>query len=112
MDDIRNFDRNVVQLSPIAFKNMEQIRTFLFKNMYHNKFILDKLNKASLMIDKLFSLYNKDINLLPEQWRYLRGVPLSNLSKIDKSRVIVDYIAGMTDIFLKKEYFKFYKEED
>jgi dGTP triphosphohydrolase len=26
--------------------------------------------------------------------------------------VIVDYIAGMTDIFLKKEYFKFYKEED
>ena len=64
------------------------------------------------MIDKLFSLYNKDINLLPEQWRYLRGVPLSNLSKIDKSRVIVDYIAGMTDIFLKKEYFKFYKEED
>ena len=112
VDDIRNFDRNVVQLSPIAFKNMEQIRTFLFKNMYHNKSILDKLNKASLMIDKLFSLYNKDINLLPEQWRYLRGVPLSNLSKIDKSRVIVDYIAGMTDIFLKKEYLKFYKEED
>ena len=111
VDDIRNFDRNVVQLSPIAFKNMEQIRTFLFKNMYHNKSILDKLNKASLMIDKLFSLYNKDINLLPEQWRYLRGVPLSNLSKIDKSRVIVDYIAGMTDIFLKKEYLKFYKEE-
>ena len=27
-------------------------------------------------------------------------------------RVIVDYIAGMTDIFLKKEYLKFYKEED
>ena len=73
---------------------------------------LDKLKKASLMIDKLFYLYNKDINLLPEQWRNLRGVPLSNLSKIDKSRVIVDYIAGMTDIFLKKEYLKFYKEED
>ena len=112
MDDIRNFDRNVVQLSPIAFKNMEQIRTFLFKNMYHNKSILDNLNKASLMIDKLFSLYNKDINLLPKQWRILRGVPLSSLSKIDKARVIVDYIAGMTDIFLKKEYLKFYKEED
>ena len=112
MDDIRNFGRNVVQLSPIAFKNMEQIRTFLFKNMYHNKSILDNLNKASLMIDKLFSLYNKDINLLPKQWRILRGVPLSSLSKIDKARVIVDYIAGMTDIFLKKEYLKFYKEED
>ena len=80
--------------------------------MYHNKFILDNLNKSSLMIDKLFSLYNKDINLLPKQWRNLRGVPLSSLSKIDKARVIVDYIAGMTDIFLKKEYLKFYKEED
>ena len=64
-----------------------------------NKSILDKLNKASLMIEKLFSLYNKDINLLPKQWRYLRGIPLSSLAKIDKSRVIVDYIAGMTDRF-------------
>jgi dGTPase len=90
---------------------MEEIRKFLFKNMYHNKTILDKLTEASLMIERLFSLYNKDINLLPKQWRYLRGVSLSKFSKVDKARVIVDYISGMTDIFLKKEYLKFYKEE-
>ena len=41
---------------------MEEIRKFLFKNMYHNKSILDKLTKASLMIERLFCLYNKDIN--------------------------------------------------
>ena len=63
------------------------------------------------MIERLFFLYNKDINLLPKQWRYLRGVSLSKLSEVDKSRVIVDYISGMTDMFLKKEYLNFYKEE-
>ena len=111
VNDVRNFDSNVIQLSNIASKNMEEIRRFLFKNMYHNKSILDKLSRASLMIEKLFFLYSKDINLLPKQWRYLRGVSLSSLSKNDKSRVIVDYISGMSDIFLKKEYLKFYKEE-
>ena len=111
VDDVRNFNSNVIKLSPIASRNMEEIRKFLFKNMYHNKTILDKLTEASLMIERLFSLYNKDINLLPKQWRYLRGVSLSKLSKVDKARVIVDYISGMTDIFLKKEYLKFYKEE-
>ena len=111
VDEVRFFNGHVIKLSPIASKNMEEIRKFLFKNMYHNKFILDKLTKASLMIERLYSLYNKDINLLPEQWRCLRGVSLSKISKIDKSKVIVDYISGMTDIFLKKEYLKFYKEE-
>ena len=112
VDEVRNFNSYVIKLSPIASKNMEEIRKFLFKNMYHNKSILDKLVKASLMIERLFSLYNKDINLLPKQWRCLRGISLSRHSKIDKARVIVDYISGMTDIFLKKEYLKFYKEEN
>jgi dGTPase len=111
VDEVRNFHSNVIKLSPIASKNMEEIRKFLFKNMYHNKAILDKLAKASLMIERLFYLYKKDINLLPKQWRCLRDVSLSELTEIDKSRVIVDYISGMTDIFLKKEYLKFYNEE-
>ena len=111
VDEVRNFDSNVIQLSNLAFKDMEEIRNFLFKNMYHNKSILDKLSKASLMIEKLFILYNDDINLLPKQWRHLNGISLSKHSIIIKSRVIVDYISGMTDIYLKKEYLKFYKEE-
>ena len=90
---------------------MEEIRKFLFKNMYHKKFIIDKLTRASLMIERLFFLYNKDISLLPKQWRYFKGVSLLKLSEIDKSRVIVDYISGMTDSFLRNEYLKFYKEE-
>ncbi|MDC1023004.1 deoxyguanosinetriphosphate triphosphohydrolase [Alphaproteobacteria bacterium] len=111
VDEIRNFGSDVIKLSPIGCENMEEIRKFLFKNMYHNKSILDKLTKASLMIEKLFYLYSTDINLLPKQWRCLRGVSLSKLSKVHKARVIVDYISGMTDVFLKREYLKFYKEE-
>ena len=111
VDDVRDFTSYVIKLSPIAKKNMEEIRKFLFKNMYHKKSIIDKLTRASIMIERLFFLYNKDISLLPKQWRYFKGVSLLKLSEIDKSRVIVDYISGMTDSFLRNEYLNVYKEE-
>jgi dGTP triphosphohydrolase len=42
--------------------------------------------------------------LLPEQWKNLKG----RLSESKQSRVITDYIAGMTDGYLKREYQKYF----
>ncbi len=111
VEEVRNFNKKIITLSPKAFQNMEEIRNFLFKNMYHNKSILDKLSNASIMIERLFFLYNKNVDFLPQQWRYVEGVKLSNIPNIKKNRIIVDYIAGMTDMYLKKEYLKFFKKE-
>ena len=61
------------------------------------------------MIEKLFLLFIEDINKLPQQWKYFNGQILSKLSQREKLRVITDYIAGMTDNYLKREYDKFYK---
>ena len=61
------------------------------------------------MIEKLFLLFIEDINKLPQQWKYCKGQILSKLSQTEKLRVISDYIAGMTDNYLKREYDKFYK---
>ena len=60
------------------------------------------------MIEKLFLLFIDDTNKLPEQWQYFNGQILSKLSQKEKLRVITDYIAGMTDNYLKREYDKFY----
>ena len=87
---------------------MEEIRNFLFKNMYNNNFLINKLHNNSLMIEKLFFLFDKDPNLLPEQWKRFKG----NISASKQSRVITDYIAGMTDGYLKREYQKYFDKEN
>ena len=87
---------------------MEEIRNFLFQNMYNNDILINNLQNNCLMIEKLFFLFHKDINLLPEQWKNLNG----KLTPFAQARVVADYIAGMTDGYLKREYKKYFDEED
>ena len=109
VNEIRNFGKKTVKLSVDASYSMEEIRNFLFKKMYSNETVVNKLNQNVLMIEKLFLLFIEDINKLPQQWKYFNGQILSKLSQTKKLRVITDYIAGMTDNYLKREYDKFYK---
>ena len=109
VNEIRNFGKKTVKLSVDASYSMEEIRNFLFKKMYSNETVVNKLNQNVIMIEKLFLLFIEDINKLPQQWKYFNGQILSKLSQTEKLRVITDYIAGMTDNYLKREYDKFYK---
>ena len=109
VNEIRNFGKKTVKLSVDASYSMEEIRNFLFKKMYNNETVVNKLNQNVLMIEKLFLLFIEDINKLPQQWKYFNGQILSKLSQTEKLRVITDYIAGMTDNYLKREYDNFYK---
>lgn len=111
VEDVRNHNDSVIKLTSTANDNMQEIRYFLFKNMYHNKLILDKLSKYSVMIKKIFYLFQENISLLPTSWRNQNGHSLNTMTLEKKSRVITDYIAGMTDNYLKMEYMKFFKEE-
>ena len=104
VDDIRLFETPIILMTLKTSNYMKELREFLFKNMYHEKNIINKLSKASIMIDKLFLLYKNDVKLLPTQWRFHKQEDLSLVSDNIKSRVVADYIAGMTDIFLRAEY--------
>jgi dGTP triphosphohydrolase len=63
------------------------------------------------MIEKLFLLYKNDEKLLPMQWRSNKQEDATFVSTNIKSRVVGDYIAGMTDIFLRAEYIKHFNKE-
>ena len=111
VDDIRNHNEIVIKPTLNVYEQMQEIRQFLFKNMYHNKLILDKLSIYSEMIKKLFCLFQENVSLLPESWRYQNSERLDMMTLDKKSRVITDYIAGMSDNYLRREYLKFFKEE-
>lgn len=111
VDDIRNHDEIVIKPTLNVYEQMQEIRQFLFKNMYHNKLILDKLSVYSEMIKKLFCLFQENVSFLPESWRHQNSQQLDTMTLDKKSRVITDYIAGMSDNYLRREYLKFFKEE-
>ena len=109
INEIKEYSKKTVKLSNDALSSMEEIRKFLFEKMYHNELVVKKLNQNVHMIEKLFLLFIKDVHKLPHQWKFINGKILSTLSQKEKLRVIADYIAGMTDNYLKREYNKFYK---
>ena len=65
----------------------------------------------SEMIKKLFCLFQENVSFLPESWRHQNSQQLDTMTLAKKSRVITDYIAGMSDNYLRREYLKFFKEE-
>ncbi|MDB4239202.1 dNTP triphosphohydrolase, partial [Alphaproteobacteria bacterium] len=80
VDDIRIFETPIILMTLKTSNYMKELREFLFKNMYHEKNIINKLSKASIMIEKLFLLYKNDVKLLPMQWRFHKQEDLSLVS--------------------------------
>jgi dGTPase len=90
--NITHFEGNIIDFSENMKTKLFQLRDFLLNNFYLNPKILIITDKGKNMIKKLFDFYLKNPDKLPRD---------------DKSIIsIKDYIAGMTDNFLIKEYSK------
>lgn len=91
--------KNGVQLylSDDVYKAMEELRSFLFKNVYENNIVIKDFEKIYYLCNSLY--------------KFLIGKPekLINLMGIEElyddiSKVICDYISGMTDGYAIKCY--------
>ena len=77
---------------------MLNLRLYMFESVYTNPTAKGQESKAEKMIEQLYEYYMKNVELLPG--KYLRMI--ENGEKI--SRVVCDYIAGMTDRFATVNY--------
>lgn len=92
VDDVCDFKGVLASFSPKMKEMIKALREFLYQNFYMNPKILAFTEKGKNMIRKLFDFYQKNPNKFPRE---------------DKNpEAIKDYIAGMTDNFLIKEYKK------
>ena len=90
IDDVKEYKGNLIEFSDEMKSKLLELREFLLNNFYLNPKILEFTEKGKTMIKKLFDFYLKNPDKLPRK---------------DKSVIsIKDYIAGMTDHFLIKEY--------
>ena len=99
--DIRDMDRTIIRFSKPFFQNLKAIKSFLFKRMYRAPSVVVERKRVTAMVNALFPLFMQKPELLPDEWR--QEVALAQ-NDTDLARIVLDYVAGMTDRFAIQEY--------
>lgn len=98
VEDIRSCGHPVVSFSDEMKKQMKELKGFLFPNMYRHYKINQMTSKGKRIIKELFSLLFSENNILPTPWQLkVRSCPDTDAGKMQKARIIADFIAGLTD---------------
>lgn len=86
--------KNDIIMSPEIENALFKLRKYMFSHVYTNPVAKGEEQKAQDMLAHLFYYYEKNLELLPEE--YLKRM---EEKKETPSRTVCDYIAGMTDRF-------------
>ncbi|SHF34028.1 dGTPase [Desulforamulus putei DSM 12395] len=90
-----------ITMSPAVQEAMDRLRTFMFDHVYIGSEAKKEEDKARHVVEGLYLYYVEHPHLLPD---YL----LSRVEQEGIARVVVDYIAGMTDRFAVAQYKKLF----
>ncbi|MFQ5674175.1 MAG: deoxyguanosinetriphosphate triphosphohydrolase [Nitrospinales bacterium] len=82
-----------------------ELRRFLFKNMYNHHHVRRMEFKAGMYLTRLFEAYGQKPDLLPVS-------VLRNRRDEAKERLICDYISGMTDRYAISEFRKLFSPDE
>ncbi|MEL7127096.1 MAG: deoxyguanosinetriphosphate triphosphohydrolase [Pseudomonadota bacterium] len=100
--DIRHLGHPVIRFSDRMWSDLQEIRAFLFNNMYRAPSVMDKREEVTEIIHDLFPAYLNGPNLLPDRWQ--RDVARAAGDETQLARIVCDYVSGMTDRFAIQEH--------
>jgi dGTPase len=104
--DIRDMDRTIIRFSKPFFQDLKVIKSFLFNRMYRAPSVIVERKRVTAMVNALFPLFMKQPELLPASWH-------ADVAKAqgdtELARLVLDYVAGMTDRFAIQEYERLFK---
>ena len=99
--------KNYIKLSPEVFNAIKELKDFNYKHIYNLAYTEEEKELLKDMITKLFYKYvddlknnNKESNIISS---YLNNMS-DEYKKNSVERIAIDYIAGMTDDYIRKEY--------
>jgi dGTPase len=96
-EDVRRLGKVLVGYSPAVREESGTLTAFLYERLYHHWRVERMRIKAERFIAELFRAYVETPTLVPRRYRERKGEePLS--------RMVCDYIAGMTDRFALEEH--------
>lgn len=110
-DIIKNsINKDYIAMSPEAFRCLSNLKKFNYEHIYSKVNSSKTLDKWEEMFNKVFKSSLSDLKMHNETshiyiyfYKYMNEDYKKNTSL---ERVVIDYIAGMTDRFLKREYEK------
>ncbi len=94
---IESDGKNKVEMQPEIENATNELRNFLFNNVYNANTFKVEEEKANRMISALYNYYKENLNLMPKFYVEL-------LNSYDKDTVLCDYISGMSDGFVVKKF--------
>jgi len=97
---LRRLGHPVVGFSPAMAENDRALKRFLFERMYRHHRVNRMTAKARRVVRDLFDLYLSEPECLPADWRE----QCDESDKPRTTRVVADYIAGMTDRYAFDEH--------
>jgi dGTPase len=99
--DIRALDGPIIRFSKPLYQNLKAIKGFLFTRMYRAPSVVVERQRVTAMVNALFPLYLQRPELLPADWH---ADVAAARGETELARVVLDYVAGMTDRFAIQEY--------
>lgn len=96
VDAIRHAGHPVIRFSQPMWRDLTQIRAFLFERMYRAPAVMAMRAQVTQVVLDLFPLLMARPELLPRAWQ---GDVAAARDDTARARLVSDYIAGMTDRF-------------
>ncbi len=96
-NEVRGCGRTLVQFSEGIEEKKTALKNFLFHNFYRHPNVMEVMEKAQTMLEDVFLAFAEGGEVLPEQYQTLAGT-------FGKKRAAADYVAGMTDRFLRETW--------
>lgn len=99
---INSMGQDDIRMSPETDQAFWELRKFMFTNLYTNPIAKSEEVKAEAMLEELYFHYMDEPEHLPE--KMIRSIEEGE----EKSRVVCDYISGMTDQYAIDKFHEYF----
>jgi dGTPase len=97
VEDIRRIKKRLAGFGPAAASLDKSLKAFLHRRLYDNPAIVEERERSVEALEQLFHHYMGHPEAMPEQYS-------EQAEREPLHRVVCDYIAGMTDHYLLRQY--------
>jgi dGTPase len=99
LEDVRTLANRLTTLSPAVEQERDSVKQFLHKNLYFSETLDPDKTDAERVIGELFKFWMEHPESLPQGYQ-------AKAADEPLSRVVCDYIAGMTDNYIQQQHSK------
>lgn len=96
-DEVRRHSERIIQNSKNIAESSNELRSFLFENLYHHEDVALPNKRGEAIISKVFDTLMKNPSLLGD-------TTAKRVEENGLHRTVCDYVAGMTDRYIMEKH--------